>query len=166
MDWQRPFIRWNDFCARCPVAPEGKTAKRPLRHLPYGSRRDVYRVILEIDDRRKRVRVLTIRHGAMESLSDLATQPGSRNYGFRFPSRNSGPTSRSLLPNTVSIVPPFNCPSGKVHGLFRAPRIHPLQAFTCQSYCHLRTMILIVYHGAPRTSLTTDQRRRARRRLL
>src|SRR5438552_18159947 len=53
------------FPRRCPIAPEGKTAKRPLRHLLYGSRRDVYRVIFEIDDRRKRVRVLTIRHGAM-----------------------------------------------------------------------------------------------------
>jgi plasmid stabilization system protein ParE len=54
------------FPRRCPVAPEGKTTKRPLQHLLYGSRRDVDRVILKIDDRGKRVRVLSIRHGAME----------------------------------------------------------------------------------------------------
>jgi mRNA-degrading endonuclease RelE of RelBE toxin-antitoxin system len=35
----------------------------------YGSRRDIYRVIFDIDDPRKRVRVLTIRHGAMERFS-------------------------------------------------------------------------------------------------
>ncbi len=57
------------FPRRCPVAPEGKRAKRPLRHLLYGSKRDVYRVIFEIDDRRKRVRVLTVIHGAMDRFS-------------------------------------------------------------------------------------------------
>jgi plasmid stabilization system protein ParE len=57
------------FPRRCPMAPEEKSAKRPLRHLLYGSRRDVDRVIFEIDERRKRVRVLTIRHGAMERFS-------------------------------------------------------------------------------------------------
>ncbi len=54
---------------RCPIAPEGKGAKRPLRHLLCGSKPDVYRVIFEIDERRKRVRVLTVIHGAMKRFS-------------------------------------------------------------------------------------------------
>ena len=49
---------------RCPVAPESKRAKRPLRHLLYGKKPDVYRVIYEIDERRQIVTVLTIHHGA------------------------------------------------------------------------------------------------------
>jgi hypothetical protein len=57
------------FPQRCQMAPEGKSAKRPLRHLLYGSRRDVYCIIFEIDGWRMRVRVLTVRHGAMERFS-------------------------------------------------------------------------------------------------
>ena len=57
------------FPRRCPVAPEGKRAKRQLRHLLYGSKPDVYRVIFEIDERRRKVQVLTIIHGAMERFS-------------------------------------------------------------------------------------------------
>ncbi len=53
---------------RCPLAPESKNAKRRLRHLLYGARRDVYRVIFEIDESRKAVRVLTIRHAAMDQF--------------------------------------------------------------------------------------------------
>ncbi|MGO9607761.1 MAG: type II toxin-antitoxin system RelE/ParE family toxin [Candidatus Binataceae bacterium] len=53
---------------RCPAAPESKKAKRRLRHLLYGAKRDVYRVIFEVDESRKRVRVLTIRHAAMDEF--------------------------------------------------------------------------------------------------
>jgi toxin ParE1/3/4 len=53
---------------RCPVAPESKKAKRRLRHLLYGAKRDVYRVIYEIEESRKVVRVLTIRHAAMDDF--------------------------------------------------------------------------------------------------
>ena len=53
---------------RCPVAGESKRAKRRLRHLLYGAKRDVYRVIFEIDESRKMVRVLTIRHAAMDEF--------------------------------------------------------------------------------------------------
>jgi plasmid stabilization system protein ParE len=53
---------------RCPLAPESKRAKRRLRHLLHGAKRDVYRVIYEIDESRKVVRVLTIRHAAMDAL--------------------------------------------------------------------------------------------------
>jgi toxin ParE1/3/4 len=51
---------------RCPVAPEARRAKRPLRHLLYGNKPHVYRAIYEIDETGKAVHVLTIRHGAMD----------------------------------------------------------------------------------------------------
>ena len=54
------------FPRRCPVAPESNKAKRSLRHLLYGKRPHIYRVIYEIDEPKKLIRVLTIRHGAME----------------------------------------------------------------------------------------------------
>ncbi len=58
---------------RCPVAPEARSAKRKLRHLLYGKKPHVYRVIYEIDELRQTVWVLTIRHGARRKLktSDL-----------------------------------------------------------------------------------------------
>jgi len=57
----------------CPLAPEGKKLKRALRHLLYGNRPHVYRVIYEVDEARKTVWVLHIRHGARRKFgaSDL-----------------------------------------------------------------------------------------------
>jgi toxin ParE1/3/4 len=74
-----PASKWMDglesaissleqFPHRCPLVPENKGAKHPLRHLLYGAKREVYRVIYEIDVRRKVVRVLAIRHGAMDEF--------------------------------------------------------------------------------------------------
>lgn len=45
---------------RCPVTPENGS----LRHLLYGKRPHVYRVIFRIAESRKAVEVLTIHHGA------------------------------------------------------------------------------------------------------
>jgi plasmid stabilization system protein ParE len=56
------------FPRRCPIAPESNRSKRRLRHLLYGAKRDVYRVIYEIDQSRKVVRILTIRHAAMDEF--------------------------------------------------------------------------------------------------
>ena len=53
---------------RCPIAPESKKAQRRLRHLLYGARWDVHRVIYEIDESRKTVWILHIRHGALQDL--------------------------------------------------------------------------------------------------
>ena len=53
---------------RCPIAPESKKAKQGLRHLLYGAKRDVYRVIYEINESRRLVRILTIRHSAMDEF--------------------------------------------------------------------------------------------------
>jgi toxin ParE1/3/4 len=59
---------------RCPAAPEARRVKRKLRHLLYGKKPHVYRVIYEVDEGRETVWVLTIRHGARRKLkpSDLA----------------------------------------------------------------------------------------------
>lgn len=46
--------------ARCPVTPENPS----LRHLLYGSKPYVYRIIYTIDEKRLVVSVLHIRHGA------------------------------------------------------------------------------------------------------
>jgi hypothetical protein len=54
------------FPRRCRIAPEGIKAKRPLRHMLYGSKPHVFRIVYEIDDLDKAVRILTIRHGARE----------------------------------------------------------------------------------------------------
>jgi toxin ParE1/3/4 len=53
---------------RCPIAPEARKVKRQLRHLLYGAKPHVYRVIFEVDERRHIVSVLTIRHGARKPL--------------------------------------------------------------------------------------------------
>jgi toxin ParE1/3/4 len=58
----------KSFPRRCPIAPESKIRKPELRHLLYGSKRDVYRVIYDIDEPRKLVRVRAIRHSAMDEF--------------------------------------------------------------------------------------------------
>lgn len=64
-------LRWHPH--RCPLAPEARKLKRRLRHLLYGKRPNVYRIIYELDEDRQTVWVLTIRHGARQKLkrSDL-----------------------------------------------------------------------------------------------
>ena len=59
---------------RCPVAPEARKLKRKLRHLLYGKKPNIYRVIYEVEEQRQTVWVLTIRHGARRKIlrSDLA----------------------------------------------------------------------------------------------
>ena len=53
----------------CPTAPESRKLGRKLRHLLYGDRPHVYRVIHEVDERRQALSVLTIRHARGGSLS-------------------------------------------------------------------------------------------------
>jgi toxin ParE1/3/4 len=59
---------------RCPVAPEARRAKRKLRHLLYGKKPHVYRVIYEVDEGRQTAWLLTVRHGARRPFkgSDVA----------------------------------------------------------------------------------------------
>jgi toxin ParE1/3/4 len=54
---------------RCPVAPETRRTKRQLRHLLYGKKPHVYRVIFEVQEQLQTVWVLTIRHAAMRKAA-------------------------------------------------------------------------------------------------
>jgi toxin ParE1/3/4 len=54
----------ENFPRRCPITPESKKTKQGLRHLLYSSMRIIY----EIDEARELVRVVTIRHSAMDEF--------------------------------------------------------------------------------------------------
>jgi toxin ParE1/3/4 len=56
------------FPRRCPRAPEAGRTNRSLRHLLYGTKPDVYRVLYEIDEPRRIVWVLTVRIGARDAV--------------------------------------------------------------------------------------------------
>ena len=56
---QRAVFTLENNPARCPVTPESKN----LRHLLYGRKPHVYRVIFRILERRSEVEILHIRHG-------------------------------------------------------------------------------------------------------
>ena len=59
---------------RCSLAPEGKAIHRDLRHLLYGRKSHIYRVIYEVDENRRTVKVFHIRYGGRQefSISDVA----------------------------------------------------------------------------------------------
>ncbi|MGC2211483.1 MAG: type II toxin-antitoxin system RelE/ParE family toxin [Candidatus Korobacteraceae bacterium] len=57
---------------RSPVAPESSKRKRELRHLLYGKKPDVYRVIYQVDEKRQSVRVLHIRQAARRKSKSSA----------------------------------------------------------------------------------------------
>ena len=71
---EKAVFALGSYPYRCPVAPESRKMKRKLWHLLYGKKPHVYRVICEIDEGRKTVWMLAIRHGARQKLkaSDLA----------------------------------------------------------------------------------------------
>jgi plasmid stabilization system protein ParE len=54
------ILSLEEYPNRCPVAPESKQ----VRHLLYGHKPHVYRVIYRVSEKRKRVEVLHIRHSA------------------------------------------------------------------------------------------------------
>jgi plasmid stabilization system protein ParE len=58
----------DEMPARCPSIEEGPQ----LRHLLFGRKPNVYRVIFRIQEKEKRVEVLHIRHGARDSLKGQA----------------------------------------------------------------------------------------------
>ena len=64
------ILSLEDNPTRCPATPE----KKELRHLLYGHKPHVYRVIFRVLEKQKQVDVLHIRHGARRKLktSDLA----------------------------------------------------------------------------------------------
>ena len=56
----------RDSPGRCPVTPENDR----LRHLFYGHKPHIYRVIYRILEKPKHVEVLHIRHGAMDTFGE------------------------------------------------------------------------------------------------
>jgi plasmid stabilization system protein ParE len=67
----------NRFPYRCPVAREARKVKREIRCLLFGKRRGIYRILYQVDEARRTVWILHIRHGARRDLKtrDLATPP-------------------------------------------------------------------------------------------
>ncbi len=66
---EKAILSLEHFPYRCPVASESKKTGRQLRHLLYGKRPRVYRVIFEIQEHEiheHQVLILTIRHWAMD----------------------------------------------------------------------------------------------------
>ena len=56
----------NQLPRRCPLAREAAEAKREIRCLLFGKRPHVYRILYEVDETRKTVSILHIRHGARQ----------------------------------------------------------------------------------------------------
>lgn len=67
---KRQILTLEKLPTRCPVTPE----KKAVRHLLYGRKPHVYRVIYRVLETRKVVEVLHIRHGARNKFrtSDLS----------------------------------------------------------------------------------------------
>jgi toxin ParE1/3/4 len=67
---KRQILTLEKLPNRCPATPEKKT----VRHLLYGRKPYIYRVIYRVIERRKVVEVLHIRHGARKDFraSDLS----------------------------------------------------------------------------------------------
>jgi plasmid stabilization system protein ParE len=59
---ERAILTLEAMPHRCPVTPESKR----LKHLLYGNKANVYRVIYRILERPKEVEILHIRHGARD----------------------------------------------------------------------------------------------------
>jgi plasmid stabilization system protein ParE len=58
------ILRLREFPTRCPVTRK----KGQLRHLLYGRKPHVYRVIFRVMEKQRYVEVLHIRHGAMRTF--------------------------------------------------------------------------------------------------
>lgn len=61
--------------ARCPLAPEAAKLGLELRHLLYGKRPGIYRIVFRIVEEAQEVHILAVRHGARKSLTDEEIQP-------------------------------------------------------------------------------------------
>ena len=61
---KRQILSLEEFPNQCPVTPEEKT----VRHLLYGRRHGVYRVIYRVLEKKKVVEVLHVRHGARKKF--------------------------------------------------------------------------------------------------
>lgn len=69
----------NDMPDRCPIIPEADELGIVVRHLLYGKRTSIYRIIFDLQETSEvvpHVRVLRIWHGARDAISakDIATE--------------------------------------------------------------------------------------------
>jgi plasmid stabilization system protein ParE len=69
----------DNMPARCPMIPEADEIGSPLRHLLYGKRTGLYRIIFDIQEDSEegpRVRVLRIWHGVRDAITaeDIETE--------------------------------------------------------------------------------------------
>ena len=71
--WKKLWMRSDGIHIAALLTPEARKLRRKLRHLLYGNKPHVSRVIYEVDEGGQAVSVLTIRHGARRKLkpSDL-----------------------------------------------------------------------------------------------
>ena len=61
--------------ARCPVIPEAAELGFPARHLLYGKGRGVYRIIFDIREEERHVRVLRIWHSSRDAITADDVEP-------------------------------------------------------------------------------------------
>lgn len=66
MGLKKAILSLEEMPHRCPATPEN----RQLRHLLYGRKPHVYRVIFRILEKQKRVDVLHLRHGARREMTE------------------------------------------------------------------------------------------------
>ena len=79
LQWYRglkqAILTLDEYPNRCPMTPESNR----LRHLLYGHKPDIYRVIYRVLEKQKHVEILHIRHGARQEFKmDSIEGPRSR----------------------------------------------------------------------------------------
>lgn len=67
---KQAILSLEEYPNRCPATPE----KKDLRHLLYGHKAHIYRVIFRVLEKQKQVDVLHIRHGARRRLRGSGPQ--------------------------------------------------------------------------------------------
>ena len=69
----------EEMPTRCPLIPEAEEIGHQARHLLYGKRKGIYRIIFDIEEQSEegpRVRVLRVWHGARDAITaqDIETE--------------------------------------------------------------------------------------------
>jgi len=62
----RTVLSLEDMPRRCPLVPENNSFQQEIRQLLYGN----YRILFRVDDERKQVIVLHVRHGMRDHFGD------------------------------------------------------------------------------------------------
>jgi toxin ParE1/3/4 len=67
---EKAIFTLGKFPQRCARARESRKSTKPLRQLLCGSKPNVYRILFEIDEARRIVWILTVRHAARDLLNE------------------------------------------------------------------------------------------------